>query len=151
MVQMHAAKRCRAETALVALLRGVGLLELSALAAVFFPTAWMEALHAAAGLGVFPHGVLTEYLARSLSLLYAFHGAIVLYLSFRVRRHLEVVGVLGGLTVAAGVGMLGLDLWVGMPWPWTLAEGPSIVAIGLAMGVLSGRLGRLLDASPAGR
>lgn len=135
----------------MALLRVVGLLELSALAAVFFPTAWMEAIHAAAGLGSFPQAVLTQYLARSLSLMYAFHGAIVLYLSFHVRRHLAVVRLLGWLTVAAGVVMLGLDSWAGMPWPWTLAEGPSIAAIGLGMGLLSVRVGRLLDASPGGR
>ncbi len=135
-----AAGRPLAEKALVAVLRVVGLLELVALAAVFFPTPWMEAIHAAAGLGAFPHAVLTQYLARSLSLMYAFHGALVLYLSFQVREHLAVVRVLGWLTMLAGAGMLCLDIWAGMPWLWTLAEGPSIVAIGVAMAALAVRL-----------
>lgn len=129
-----------AQRALVAVLRVVGLLELSALGAVFLPTAWMEAIHAAAGLGKFPHAVLTQYLTRSLSLMYAFHGALVLYLSFHVREHRAVVRVLGWLTVLAGLGMLALDLWAAMPLPWTLAEGPTIVATGLAIALLSARL-----------
>ncbi len=140
MAKRNGADRTGAEKALQTLLRVVGLLEFSALGAVFFPTAWMEAIHAAAGLGAFPHAVLTQYLARSLSLMYAFHGALVLYLSRDVRRHLAVVRVLGWLTVAAGAGMLALDCWVGMPGPWTLAEGPAIVAIGLAMALLAGRV-----------
>jgi len=146
----RATRRTEPEKALVVLLRGVGLLELSALGAVFLPTAWMARIHAVAGLGAFPVAAITQYLARSLSLMYAFHGALVLYLSFHLRPHLEVVRVLGWLTVAAGAGMFALDRWAGMPWLWMLAEGPSIMAIGLAMAILAGRVAGRLTHPPGG-
>jgi hypothetical protein len=45
---------------------------------------------------------ITGYLTRSLSLMYAMHGAIVLLLSSDVRRFLPVVKVLAVLTILLG-------------------------------------------------
>jgi hypothetical protein len=137
---MSQADRWTSERALVIVLRIMAAFELAALGAVFLPTRWMAGIHAGLGLGPFPNAPLTEYLTRSLSALYAFHGAVLLFLSFHVRQHLAVVAFWGRLTLAMGAGMLALDFAVGMPLGWTLAEGPSVLIVGSLLVLLSHRL-----------
>ncbi len=137
---MSRSDRSSTEQALVLVLRIMAGFELAALGAVFLPTRWMAGIHAGLGLGPFPNAPLTEYLTRSLSALYAFHGAVLLFLSSRVRQHLAVVAFWGWLTLAMGAGMLALDWVVGMPLAWTLAEGPSILVVGSLLVRLSRRL-----------
>ena len=56
------------------------------------PFAWMDAVHREAlGLGSLPDVPITPYLARSLSLLYALHGAIVLGVTHDWPRYRPVV------------------------------------------------------------
>ncbi|MCR4413340.1 MAG: hypothetical protein NUV77_13050 [Thermoguttaceae bacterium] len=143
---MSRSDRSISEQALVIVLRIMAAFELAALGAVFLPTRWMAGIHAGLGLGPFPDAPLTEYLTRSLSALYAFHGAVLLFLSFHVRRHLAVVALWGWLTLVMGAGMLILDLVVGMPLGWTLAEGPSILVVGSLLVLLSRRLQARLGA-----
>jgi hypothetical protein len=88
----------------------------------------MDAAHRALGMGELPRAPLIGYLTRSLSLLYGFHGVLLFYLSLDVRRHLALLRFFAALSIAFGVALFVVDLAQGMPWFWTAAEGPSIVA-----------------------
>lgn len=107
------------------ILAGVLLL---ALPTALLPFDWMDAAHRALGMGELPRAPLTGYLTRSLSLLYGFHGLLLFYLSFDVRRHLALLRYVAALSIALGVALFVVDLVQGMPWFWTAAEGPSLVA-----------------------
>ena len=63
-----------AERTLTWLLWILGVMMLTALFAVVMPTDWMAATHAWLGLGTFPEAPITEYMARSLSMMYGLHG-----------------------------------------------------------------------------
>ena len=105
-------------------------MELCAAPFVLFPTAWMAVAHTHLGLGPFPDAPLTAYLTRSLSALYAVHGAVIVRVSFDVPRFRPLVGFLGWLHVVFGLTTLGIDLAAGMPWFWTAVEGPGVAAGG---------------------
>jgi len=117
-----------AEKTLVVLLRCTAGVLLLALAPVFFPYSWMAAINRKIALGELPHTAIVGYLTRSLSALYAFHGALVLYLSLDVRRYLPLIICFSALAVVFGALMLALDIYVGMPLLWSLCEGPFIIA-----------------------
>ena len=131
-----------AERALVALLRASAALLLVAVVPAVMPLEWMAAIHRGLGLGELPSGPIVSYLTRSLSGMYAAHGALVLYVSFDVRRYLPVVKCLGVLGMVFGVGMLALDCLVGLPPWWIACEGPPIIALGLAVLWLAAETGR---------
>ena len=123
----------RSEKRLVWLLRGGSVLLLSALVPVVMPFWWMVEIHAWLGLGTLPDQPIIGYLTRSISAMYALHGALLLYVSLDVKRHLGVVRFLGAATVIFGVGMLVLDQAVGLPLYWVLGEGPFVVVLGAAL------------------
>ncbi len=120
----------RSEKTLVVLLRVAAVILLSALAPALMPFAWMKEIHRWLGMGELPDGPIMDYLTRSLSAMYAFHGVLISYLSQDVRRFLPVVKFMAGLGVAFGVGMFALDAAVDMPVFWTLSEGPFIIVLG---------------------
>jgi hypothetical protein len=122
-------------------LRCAAALLLAALVPVFFPFAWMQAIHRAIGLGELPAQPIVEYMARSLSAFYACYGALMLYLSFDVARHLPVVRLLALLGVVFGAVMIGIDVVAGLPRSWTLAEGPFIIVLGFAILLLARKAG----------
>ena len=103
---------------------------LAALFPMVMPFGWMEETHEWLGLGKLPSGPIIGYLTRSCSLLYAYHGGLVLFLSFDVRRWLPVIQCLGWLTSGLGVALLGIDCAVGVPGWWILCEGPFLIALG---------------------
>lgn len=117
---------------------------LAALAVVpmVMPTRWMVATNDWLGLGPFPHAPLTQYLTRSLSALYALVGGLVLYVAYHLDRYLDLVGVMGWLTVLLGLFLTGLDFAIGMPAAWSWGEGPPTVLVGLAFVWLAGRARR---------
>jgi hypothetical protein len=119
-----------AEKALVILLRLNAVLLLMALFPMVMPFAWMEATHQWLGMGELPAGPIIGYLTRSCSLLYALHGALLLYVSLDVRRFLPLIRFLAVLGIAFGLGMLALDWAVRMPLYWIIGEGPLIAAVG---------------------
>ena len=119
------AKFLRAILAIV----GCGLLV--AAVAVFLPVETMAQWHRWLGLGEFPDAPITRYLARSTSLLYAVHGALMLYVSFDLKRYWPLVVVFGWLHVVIGLTMLGIDLSSPMPLYWTAGEGLPIAAVGM--------------------
>ncbi len=122
------ARRC-----LVLALRVVGSVEVLAAFAAVMPRGWMAATHELLGLGPFPQGPLAEYLARSLSALYAVNGGLLLMVSTDARRYAPLVTYLALAATAVGLLLLVTDLSVGMPWWWTLGEGPSLLAFGVVL------------------
>jgi hypothetical protein len=128
------------ERILVWLLRLFGVTTLAALGAVFMPYDWMNLIHQRLELGELPHIPIIGYLTRSVSALYALHGALLIFVSLDVRRYLPIVRFLGVGAVVMGVLLFGLDRAVGIPVFWTLGEGPPVVAIGVVILVLAGRV-----------
>jgi hypothetical protein len=129
-----------AERALKWLLLAMGGLTCLAFVAVFMPTDWMESANDALGLGPFQRSPLTEYLTRSLATVYGCLGILTLYLGLNVRRHAELIPILGRLTILLGVLLTGVDFWAGMPASWSWGEGPPTILIGFAFVWLAGKL-----------
>lgn len=115
------------EKSLVILLRLSAIVLLIAVIPAVMPFAWMDAIHRQLGMGELPQGPIVGYLTRSLSAMYALHGALLLFLSLNVRRYLPVVKFLVALSIVLGAGLLVLDVVVGMPLGWTICEGPFII------------------------
>lgn len=117
------------EKALVILMRIVAAVELSALVAALMPLSWMAGIHEELGLGELPKAKVVEYLARSTSIFYAHHGAMLLFLSFNVRRWRNVILFGSFLGFLIGALLLTTDLAIGMPAFWTAGEGPTILVL----------------------
>lgn len=122
---------------LVVMLRVGGCLTGSALLAVFLPTAWMASIHQAIGLGEYPDAPLVEYLARTLSGLYALHGGLLLVMSTDVRRYSPLLVYFGLATAIFGLIAWVVDVQAGLPGWWVVVEGPPVVAIGLTVAWLA--------------
>jgi hypothetical protein len=84
------------------------------------------------GVGQLPRSPLTEYLTRSLSAMYGVFGVLHLYLARDVARYLDLIIVIGWLTVLAGAIVTVVDFGAGMPLLWSWNEGPPTVLAGLA-------------------
>ena len=119
----------RYEKVLVLLLRLDGIVMLAALFPSIMPLAWMKEIHRCLGMGELPDGPIIGYLTRSLALMYAMHGAVLLFLSLDVRRFLPVVKFVAVLTILFGLWLIALDVVVGMPVFWIAAEGPSLFVL----------------------
>jgi len=128
------------ERLLVFLLRLGAILTGSAFFTIFLPETTMASVHESLGLGAFPASPLTNYLTRSLSVMYAFHGGLLFVLSTNVRRFKPVVLFVGWATAVLGVALLAIDLRAPMPGWWVFAEGPWVFAIGLVIAWLSRRI-----------
>ncbi len=129
------------ERALVIVLRFGAVVLLLAAVAVVMPFSWMATVHDLFGHGTLPDLPVVQYLTRSVSAFYAYHGALVLLLSSDVRRYAAVVRFLGWANVVFGGVLLILDVCVGMPWFWTAAEGPGVAGFGLVVLALLRRAG----------
>ena len=107
------------------------------------PFEWMDAVHRDwLGLGPLPDAAVTRYMARSLSLMYALHGAVVLTVTVRWAEYRSLVPVLSYLHMALGAGLLLADRDAGLPWWWAAGEGPGVFAFGLVKLLLYRRAGR---------
>lgn len=120
----------RPEWLMQGLMRIMGTVVCLALIPVFFPASWMDAIHFRMGMGTIPDHPIVWFLARSLSLLYFAHGAMVLAIASDVRRYRPLVGWLGLLNIFLGAVLWGIDLSAPMPWFWTVADGPGIIVGG---------------------
>jgi hypothetical protein len=123
----------KSNKALTLLLRILGVGSLFALVAVFMPMSWMLATHRWLGLGEMPTGPVVEYLARSLSLFYAFVGALCLMAASDLERYRPLVCFLGGALALMGLIQLSIDVMAGMPWWWSVSEGPPVVGFGMLL------------------
>lgn len=104
---------------------------LSALLPILLPYTWMNAIHESLGLGVLPKAPIVEYLTRSLSLVYALHGAVCLALAMDVIKYLSLIRLVAVFHMGFGAIVLGIDLISKMPWYWTIGEGPMIIAFAI--------------------
>lgn len=123
----------RAETHLVLFLRLTAALLLPALGAVFMPFPWMDAVHQWLGLGELRDQPMTQYLARTLSALYAALGMMCLVVSRDVRRYTPLLRFSGWGSVVFGLWLLALDVTIGMPLLWTVFEAPFVVGYGIGL------------------
>jgi len=117
----------------VVLLRLAGGVMLLAFLAMIMPGDWMVATHRSLGLGELPRDPIVDYLARSASAIYGFHGVLLLAISLDPARYVRLIRTLGVMNVMFGVVLVGIDLHAGMPMYWTLAEGPPVSAFGVAL------------------
>ena len=122
-----------ADRVLLLLLRVNAAILLCAAPCALLPFAWMEAIHRDwLGQGPLPDAAITRYMARSLSLVYALHGAVVLGLTFDWPRYRSLVPYLACLHVAFGCAIVAVDVTAGLPWWWAAGEGSS-AAFGLLL------------------
>jgi len=121
------------EKILIWILRIGGVMTVLAFPTALLPASTMAEIHAWLGLGSFPDQPITSYMARSLSLLYGFHGVLLLVISTDVRHYRKLVGWMAWLMIGLGPALLAVDLHAGMPAMWTWSEGPPVVVIGFVM------------------
>jgi hypothetical protein len=117
-------------------LRIGGVATAAAFLAVFLPVEWMAQTHEAVGLGPFPRAPVVDYLARSIALLYGFHGVLMLIVATDPVRYAVFVTYLAIMDVTFGVAIAGIDIHAGMPWYWTLGESLPIAGLGIILAVL---------------
>ncbi len=119
------------------LLRVGGFGLLLATFAIFLPVDMMANIHRWLGVGEFPHGPITVYLARSTSALYAMHGAVMLLVSIDVIKYFRFVQLLGWLHAIFGIVIFFTGLLAPLPWYWVATEGPPVVGVGVLLLVLA--------------
>jgi hypothetical protein len=129
-------------------LRCFGCLDLLAFAAVVMPRRWMEWACAASGAGELPPGAVVGYLARSSSMLYALHGAMILFLSLDVVRYWRLIRFLALAALVHGVVIFGIDQVEGMPALWRWTEGPAFAATGAVVLLCQWRAARRASSPP---
>jgi hypothetical protein len=120
----------------VAILRLTAVVLLLAFPMMLLPVEWMAATHRWLGLGQFPASPLVDYLTRSISFLYGFHGGLLLVVARDVRRYRGVVVYVVVMSLAFGASMIVVDLHAGLPLRWVLGEGPPIMVAAVIIGLL---------------
>jgi hypothetical protein len=125
------------------MLRLVGISALMAIPAVVMPNSWILGIHRWLGLGEFPAEPIALYLARSLSGMYALHGALFLCFSFDVQRYLPVIRILAISMLVMGIALVVIDVTSELPVWWIFLEGPFAITFGLLL------IGLLRKAKPA--
>ena len=121
-----------ADRVLTWLMRINAVMLLFAVVAVFFPTDLMAECNTHLGLEPFHRSPLTEYLTRSISAMYAMHGAMVLAISTDVRRYRPLIRWVYVMHLTFAVTMVGIDLYAGMPTHWIMGEGGTIGTVAIA-------------------
>jgi hypothetical protein len=111
----------------------VGVADLLAIVVVFLPATWLGWAHETVGLGSLPEGRIVGYLARSTSLLYGIHGAMLLVLASDVAVYRTLIRWYGRVIAVAGVLLVGVDIAESMPVWWTAFEGIAVVGIGIVI------------------
>jgi hypothetical protein len=122
---------------LVVFLRLFGGITVLAFLAMLLPVDWMAATHRWLGLGEFPRAPIVDYLARSVSSLYGFHGVLVLLVARDPVRYRSIILYLGWMYILGGVCAVVIDLYAPLPWYWTVFEGPSTLISGALILYLS--------------
>ena len=113
------------------LLRIVGLVDCLAVAVAFLPWTLIEQVHSLAATGELSREPTVEYLVRSVSVLHAMFGAVLVLLSFDVPRYTELIRGLAKLTCVAGVLLFVVDLQAAVPFWWAIAQSGGLIAIGV--------------------
>jgi hypothetical protein len=111
-------------------LRVLGTIDLLALVAALAPRPWIVLAHEWCGLGPLPDGPVVGYLYRSASVMYALHGATILFVAGDVARYWRLIRFLAVLAVVHGALLFGIDAAEQMPGWWRWVEGPGFAATG---------------------
>ena len=106
------------------------------------PVATMASVHRWLGLGELPPGPIVEYLARSVSALYGFHGVLLFLLSTNVDRFAPIIRFVAVMNVLFGTILIAVDVNAGLPALWIAFEGPPLVLTGIALWLLNGAAAR---------
>ena len=133
--------RVTSEQTLKFVLRLVGTISVFALVFVAAPDRWMESVHSTLGMGELPDTPVVGYLARSTSAFYALLGGMFWVTSFDLARHRQILIYLGATLTSFGLGLLIVDWVEGMPFFWTLVEGPFVTSFGISILLLIRRVG----------
>lgn len=117
------------------LLRIGAVIMLFALVAVIMPRACMVWTHGRLGLGAFPDQPIAEYLARSLSGMYAMLGAFCWIFGTDPPRYRVCIRFTGVFSMVGGLALGFLDWRIGMPHLWMLGETviPTLYGVALLM------------------
>ena len=124
------------EKVLIVSLRLFAVILLLAFPCMLLPVEWMAATYRWLGLGEFPASPLMDYLTRSISFLYGFHGGLLLLAASDVRRYRGIVTYIVVMGFAFGVSLVFIDAHAGLPRYWTLGEGPSVILTAAFVGLL---------------
>jgi hypothetical protein len=130
----------RAETLLRWLLLANGVLVLLALPAVFMPAALMDRFHQHLMQTPLPAGPIVQYLARSLSALYASFGSLTLLLAWNLRRFGPLVTWWGVAAILFGLILVWVDTNAPMPAHWTWSECSYTIITGMLVLILQRRM-----------
>jgi hypothetical protein len=130
----------RAETLLRWLLIANGVMTLLALPAVFMPTSWMDMFHRRLELGPLPAGPIVQYLARSVSALYAAFGSLTLVIAWDLRRFAPLVTWWGITAILFGAILSWVDSHAPMPAHWSWSEVPYTLITGTLVLILQRRM-----------
>jgi hypothetical protein len=110
-----------------------GCLLVSAFPTMLLPVDWMAATHEWLGMGELPRRPVVDYLARSAAGLYGYHGVLLFIVASDTRRYRSIVSYLAFMNVSFGLMLIAIDLHAGLPWWWTLSEGPPLVLLGVVI------------------
>jgi len=122
------------------LLQVTGTCLLLATVFLFMPNSWLATIYGWLGFTDYPTTPVFKYLVRTVTAMYALSGAFCWLVSVDVRRHAAVITFLGEASILFGIVCTVVDFWVGMPWFWTLLEGPMAVILGIAVLALQVRI-----------
>jgi hypothetical protein len=94
-----------------------------------------------------PEGPIVQYLARTVSALYAAFGSLTLLIAYDLRRFAPLVTWWGIVAILFGLTLLWVDLNAPMPAHWTWGEVPYTVLTGLLVLILQRHMRPLSAAS----
>lgn len=100
----------------------VGIIQFSAIVAVFMPKMWMDACSQIMGVAPLEDTPIAGYLARLSSAMYVVHGMLLMCVARGLPGQLSVVRAFSSSTAALGAMMLWIDIEEGMPTSWTASE-----------------------------
>ena len=131
-----------ARTALILILRMVGVVELTALFSMVMPHSWMATIHDGIGVagGPLPETPIVAYLTRSLSAMYALLGALMVYFSLDVSANARSIRFLGAIAAFFGLCLYGIDIAAKLPIYWIAFEGTFVFGLGLSLYFLASRV-----------
>lgn len=121
---------------LIRFLQLVGTSALLAFGAAVMPEKWIVEVAEELGFDPFPHSPLTFYLARNLSLLYGFIGALLWIVTLDWQRYRPLVPWITWGTITFGVLQAIVDSQSSMPHWWTLGESCSTILGGLMLAAM---------------
>ncbi len=120
---------CLARAALA--LKVVGITDCLAVVVAFLPWTVIEQVHSLVGAGELRQEPTVEYLVRSLSLLHAMFGALLVLLSRDVARYLDLTRGLARLLCLAAILLAVVDLQAALPLWWLITQCGGLFGIGV--------------------